>query len=335
MESGMNDCSFLTIILKRLFYFFSSTMVRGTVSRFGQVLLSVPTSVLACRSIAVGMIGCCIALPKTSDSFSPLPVRLSTTSAANDVILSSTALSLSSLISTTNENNKDERNDNDPDPSSKQFTSPVLQQVYPALVQHTKEYGHPNIPLGSKEGKQCQTLRRLHIQQKLTDYEVETLTALGFVWHSLEDVYRTADFDDLYQRLRHYYQQHGTFDPPKKYAADPELGAWVTGIRRLGPQRLSSAQHYAALNALPEPGFRWVSTRNCGSAFMKQYRDIQSRLVLEEKSNDDDNDEVWKDEAVQKWVQAQQLAAKRGDLTETRKHYMEQLLGAAWTDWKP
>ena len=30
---------------------------------------------------------------------------------------------------------------------------PVLQQVYPSLMAHIKDYGHPNIPLGSKEGK--------------------------------------------------------------------------------------------------------------------------------------------------------------------------------------
>lgn len=317
-------------------------MVRAKhVSRVPKVLSVTTTSVVVV--VVAGMIGCFFAplFQSFCDAFSPVafqrdasssrlvvnaqrrPSTTTTTSAASAVIFSSTALSLDS---SDDDNNNDDNNDSDP---SKQFTSLVLQQVYPALVQHTKEHGHPNIPLGSKEGKQCQTLRRLHIQQKLTDFEMEILTSMGFRWHSLEDVYRTADFDDLYQRLLLYYQQHGTFDPPKKYAADPELGAWVTGIRRLGPQQLSSEQHYAALNALPEPGFRWVSTRTCGSAFMKQYREIQSRL--EEKKDND----VWNDQAVQKWVKAQQLAVGRGDLSETRQHYMEQLLGAGWNDWKP
>ena len=56
---------------------------------------------------------------------------------------------------------------------------------------------------------------------------------------------------------------------------------------------------------------------------MQPYRALQERLV----SN---NDQVWKDEQVQAWAKAQQQAPKRGALSETRKHYMEQILGPDW-----
>lgn len=204
--------------------------------------------------------------------------------------------------------------------------SPVLRQVYPQMVRHLEEYGNPNIPLGSSEGRQCETLRRLHTQNKLTDDEVELLTELGFRWHNLEDIYEVVDFDELYQRLVRYRRDHDDDDdaawPPKKYPSDPELGAWVTGLRRRGPDHVSS-EHRAKLD---EIGFRWVSQRKCGSSFMKQYRAIAQRLA-----DGADAEEVWGNEDNRKWLRAQQMAFQRNDLSETRVHYLEQLLGADWT----
>jgi hypothetical protein len=201
---------------------------------------------------------------------------------------------------------------------------PVLSQVYPALLDYKQKYGHPNIPLGSKEGKQCQTLRRLHIQQKLSDQQVELLTDLGFYWHSLEDVYQTSDFDVLFQRLLDYQQRESDVSPPKKYPADPELGAWVTGIRRVGQDKVL-AEHAQRLDAI---GFQWTSPRTCGSSFMQQYRELQGRLA-------DGQDDIWNDSKVQAWIKAQQEATARGSLSETRKHYMSTLLGKGWQEWKP
>jgi hypothetical protein len=212
----------------------------------------------------------------------------------------------------------------DPSVAALVDSHPVVSQVYPALLSHKEVYGHPNIPLGSKEGKQCETLRRLHIQGKLSDDLVDLLTKLGFRWHSLEDVYETCNFDDLYQRLIEYSKETGNLSPPKKFPADPELGAWVTGIRRLGHDKVLPA-HAERLNAI---GFEWTSPRKCGSAFMEQYREIQARLT-------DGEADIWdSDVRVQRWVKAQQEACARGALTETRKHYMATLLGEDWMDWK-
>ena len=212
-------------------------------------------------------------------------------------------------------------NDEDSIPSFIQ--SPVLKQVYPALQEHMQQYGNPNIPLGTPQGRQCQTLRRLHIQQKLTDPEVQLLESIGFYFHSLEDVYQTADFDDLYGRLLDYrQQQHDESWPPKKYPSDPELGAWVTGLRRLGPAQVDP-EHADRLNAID---FAWKSDRKCGSAFMQQYRAVRERIQVEGAET------VWQDAAVQQWVQAQREAVKRQTLSETRQHYMVQLVGEGWLE---
>lgn len=203
------------------------------------------------------------------------------------------------------------------------ISSPVLKQVYPEILQYVEEYGHPNIPLGSKAGRQCQTLRRLHIQDKLAQEEVEWLNSLGFAWHSLEEVYKYADFDDLFQRLLDYEAKYpdNNFQIPKKCKEDPELGAWVTGIRRLGQDGLNP-QHERQLDSI---GFAWLSTRKCGSKFMEQYRIYLQRVEKEPL------EAIMGEETTVKWIMAQQEALKRGALSQTRVHYMGSLFGEDWT----
>ena len=214
---------------------------------------------------------------------------------------------------------------NIPPPPVDKFVSPVLQQLFPALMQHKEQYGNPNIPLGNSDGRKCNTLRRLHIQNKLTQDEIDWLTDIGFTFHSLEDVYRVGDFDDLFQRMMKYESQHpeSNFQIPKKCVEDPELGAWVTGIRRLGPDGVNP-QHERQLNQV---GFVWKSTRQCGSKFMKQYRDYVA-MVDDGTSGEE---LLQSDPNVVRWVQAQQLALRQGKLSQTRVHYMEQLFGENWT----
>jgi Helicase associated domain len=203
------------------------------------------------------------------------------------------------------------------------ISSPVLQQVYPELLKYVEQYGHPNIPLGSKEGRQCLTLRRLHTQQKLTVDEVTWLESLGFTWHSLEDVYRFAQFDILFQRLVEYERRHpdSHFQVPKKCKEDPELGAWVTGLRRLGPDGVNP-EHERRLEAI---GFVWKSARQCGSKFMEQYRVYTTRVQEEGRAA------VMAEESTVRWIKAQQEVMKKGNLSQTRVHYMGQLFGEDWT----
>lgn len=203
------------------------------------------------------------------------------------------------------------------------IVSPVLEQTIPLLLDWMDKYGHPNIPLKNPGGKQCVTLRRLHIQNKLTPQEVDWLSSIGFNWHSLEDVYRYADFDELFNRMMAYEASHpdSNFQIPKKCPEDPELGAFVTGIRRLGPQGVRPQDE----RRLNDVGFVWVSQRQCGSKFMAKYRELTERVEVEGL------DQVLDDPDVVLWVQAQQAALKRGALSQTRVHYMGSLFGESWT----
>ena len=228
--------------------------------------------------------------------------------------------------------NNEESTTSDMSPTSASTTSSfgpgpdshaLLKEVFPALLVHEKEYGNPNIPLGTTEGRICETLRRLQIQKKLSDSDVALLESMGFRWHSLEDVYRTADFDELLTRLVQYKQDNeGDVSPPKKYPQDPELGAWVTGIRRVGRDNIPQEQ----INQLEGIGFEWVSKRKCGSSFMTQYRQIKEEVEAAEG----DPMLCFKNSANAKWLKAQQQAHAKKALSSTRVHYMEELLGDDW-----
>lgn len=201
--------------------------------------------------------------------------------------------------------------------------TPLLKELYPDMVQWRETYGHPNIPLKNPGGKLCLTLRRLHIQSKLQPDEVEWLSSIGFIFHSLEDVYKYADFDDMLARLLAYEEAHPSsdFQVPKKCPEDPELGAWVTGLRRLGQDGVNP-EHERRLN---EVGFKWISSRQCGSKFMLKYRELTEQVELRGL------DDVLSDPATVPWIMAQQEVLKRGGLSQTRVHYMGQLFGDMWT----
>jgi hypothetical protein len=234
---------------------------------------------------------------------------------------------------------------------------PVLRNLLPHLDRHQALYGHANVPLGSSSpgGKLCVTLRRLRIQTKLSEtIDVAYITQHypSFIWHSLEDVYEQHDFEPLFQRLIEY---GGDFSPPKKYAPDPELGAWVTALRRLYKINKVDPSHIQQLDAI---GFHWItpSHQKCGSQFMKQYRSVlqqyEHRLPLCQLSIDDI------DETTLEWIQAQQQKMVQHyhdnndttpPLSQTRQQYLRELIygnldndtnaetrgGGEWYQWQP
>jgi len=198
--------------------------------------------------------------------------------------------------------------------------SSTLRQLYPKLVAWKEEYGNPNIPLNSEGGRQCQLVRRLHIQQKLRPGEIELLENLGFIFLlTLEDLYYEADFDDMYNRISNYQRLHPKDSIPKKYRPDPELGAWATGLRRLGPDnvRPEHVQKLAQIN------FQWKSSSPCGSKFMLEFRDLVEKVRLYGRDYLDTED-------VQKWISKQRSNRLKKKMSDTRYHYMIDLIGNDW-----
>lgn len=167
----------------------------------------------------------------------------------------------------------------------------------------------------------CKVLRRMYLQNKLTSQEIELLSSINFKFSSLEDIYYEADFDDILARLVQYKSRNGDMQIPKKYNEDPELGAWCAGVRRLGPNNINVERK----RKLDEIEFEWISTRKCGSSFMKHLRQLETFLehqtLLELES---------KDEILWKWLQAQKLAIEKENLSQKRIQYLKSLLPSDW-----
>lgn len=226
--------------------------------------------------------------------------------------------------------------------------STVLKQVYPAILKHIEEYGNPNIPLGTKDGNRCRILRRMAFQQTLSPEEMQLLDELNFRLTNFEDVYEEADFDACLNRLIKYEEeQKSNYQIPKKYHPDPELGAWVTLIRRLGKSNIESKRR-EKLDAI---GFAWKSTRKCGSAFMSAYKAFKLQCqsvcrVTSSSSTSVDTDAVsyelvdseglrtiLEDASVQKWLRTTRDAFQSGKLSDSRIGYMDKLPGFDWRQW--
>jgi hypothetical protein len=187
----------------------------------------------------------------------------------------------------------------------------------------------------------------LRIQTKLSEtVDVAYITQHypSFIWHSLEDVYKQHEFDPLFQRLIEY---GGDYSPPKKYAPDPELGAWVTALRRLYKINKVQLSHIQQLDAI---GFHWItpSHQKCGSQFMKQYRSVLQQYEHSLPLCQLSIEEI--DETTLEWIQAQQQKmAKPNDtapLSHTRQQYLRELIygnlddqnetrGVEWHQWQP
>lgn len=249
--------------------------------------------------------------------------------------------------------------------------APLLEQLYPKLVEHKEKYGNCNIPLGSKDGRACYSLRRMHVQSKLSEHDVELLKNIGFRF-TFDDIFPDMDFDEMLGKLLKYNEENPeveAFQIPKKYKPDPELGAWVTAVRRIGREKIGEKER----EKLDSVGFAWISTRKCGSKFMAGYRDLKEhfidtlhnqssrhelsmicrnesgniinvdqivQFISKEYTSKEDHDNfqsLWKEILVdnidlKKWVLTQKETHSKGKLSEARVNYMEELqvIGLHW-----
>eukprot|EP00547_Thalassionema_nitzschioides_P007769 CAMPEP_0194223300 /NCGR_PEP_ID=MMETSP0156-20130528/34791_1 /TAXON_ID=33649 /ORGANISM="Thalassionema nitzschioides, Strain L26-B" /LENGTH=250 /DNA_ID=CAMNT_0038954379 /DNA_START=40 /DNA_END=792 /DNA_ORIENTATION=+ len=184
----------------------------------------------------------------------------------------------------------------------------AVRELYPQLVAWKQEHGHPNIPLGVDGGRECQMIRELHTQQKnLTKVEVELLEQLGFEFHNCEEqLYWNNDFDDMLWRLS---VNDNTFDP--------ELEAWISGIRKLGKDRIRP--EHALL--LAYNNFSWEEEKKDESSFMTRYREIRENAKLYGRA-------FLHDPEIQQWIHKQEALKKEGLLSDSQYNYVLKLIGS-------
>ena len=189
-------------------------------------------------------------------------------------------------------------------PAADESSQSVFDARLEELEAFRAEVGHADVPLKSALGRWVYTQRRRKEANTIQAAEADALDALGFRWRlDPNDVPWTEHFD----RLLEYRRLHGVCNVPKKYVADPLLGAWVAQCRRVNAKLPADVR-----SALDDAGFDWAppSSARCGSKFMqgfRAYRDaVASGAPVDEK-----------------WCSAQRAARDKGQLTELRIEYLD------------
>jgi hypothetical protein len=132
-------------------------------------------------------------------------------------------------------------------------------------------------------------------------------------------------WDEFYEALSAYKEQHGDCEVPQRYKLDGVLGAWV-GNQRREREKLSSDQR----KRLDHLGFDW-RTRQEREEFdwneklirLKEYRQIYGDCKVPQSSVDEELS-PWVEE-LGSWVCAQRAKCKMGKLSSDRTSKLESL----------
>ena len=193
-------------------------------------------------------------------------------------------------------------------------TQTTWEERYRELSTYRSTWGTADAPLGDSLGRWCRTQRQQHAEGKLSDERVAKLDALEFSWKNPTELSTDeleAIWDTNVESLRAYVLEHGNGQVPKKYKLNPRLGGWVAAVRRRGPDALPLERRSALENA----GFEWISTRKCGSAFMKNFRALRDLPKGEAPSPE-----------LQAWAEAQKKLAAKGGLSSERRDYLASVM---------
>ena len=119
-------------------------------------------------------------------------------------------------------------------------------------------------------------------------------------------------------RLAAYAAEHGDCDVPKKYARDPALGGWVAAVRRR-----RGALDAARAAELEAAGFAWASSRQCGSAFMRSFREV--RDFREEHGHADVARVLGDGHELARWCEATAALRRDGKISPKRLAYLDEI----------
>jgi hypothetical protein len=136
---------------------------------------------------------------------------------------------------------------------------------------------------------------------------------------------RKRTWDEIYEALTAYKEQHGDCEVPQRYTEDRRLGAWV-GNQRRDREKLSAGQR----KRLDDLGFDW-RTRQEREEFdwnekfkrLKEYRQIYGHCKVPQSSVDDELT-PWVEE-LGSWVSAQRHNYKKGKLSSDHNSKLESL----------
>lgn len=194
-------------------------------------------------------------------------------------------------------------------------------QMVSQLEQYRDEWGNADAPMGTSLGAWCAQQRRSRELGRISPAQTAKLDALGFSWVSpadVDDPVAQQDWDAMVERLAAYVRVHGDGDVPKKHKPDPALGGWVAAVRRCR-SKLDEEQ----LAQLAAAGFLWTSSRQCGSAFMKSFRELRS--FWEEHGHTRVGEVLGDEHELARWCETVRASRRSDKLSPKRLAYLEDI----------
>jgi len=204
---------------------------------------------------------------------------------------------------------------------------------YRQLQAYKQQYGTTNVPENWDENpilsNWVKKQRIEHRQKKLSDYKLNRLTELGFVWNpknkaeTNETTTTTqlsskalAEWSNRYRQVQRYYEQNNTQFIPKE---QEKLRKWVNEQRKKYAKGLLSEEQISKLDAI---GFEWsIYNRLLLNDWGKCYRMLEDfyqkygHSQLPEQENP----------TLRQWVSLQRIAKQQGKLSPEKETLLTQL----------
>jgi hypothetical protein len=98
--------------------------------------------------------------------------------------------------------------------------------MFRRLVLYKNQHKSTAVPtdyaLDPELGHWVKNQRGFYRNEKISDYRIDRLESIGFVWNTLYN-----QWDEMFNKLMTYKNQHGSTLVPEGYEADTQLGPWV------------------------------------------------------------------------------------------------------------
>ena len=185
--------------------------------------------------------------------------------------------------------------------------------MFRRFVAYKKKFKSTSVPKiyaeDPKLGNWVSTQRRNHNNDMISENRVDLLNSVGFVWETDKNI----PWDEMFQRLVRYKEEHHTTTVPHRYKKDPKLGKWGGHQRTCYNNKKLSVERIRRLDSI---GFVW-------NPLDEQWMEMYQKLVAYKKEHRSTNVPrcYMKDPVLGRWVGSQRQAynnTARGILSEKR-----------------
>ena len=155
--------------------------------------------------------------------------------------------------------------------------------------------------------------RRDYKNNKLSQEKIGLLEKINFSW----DVKETR-WEEMYQQLKEYYEQHQDCNIPHQYEQNPQLGNWVFTQRTAYKKNELSQDKIHLLNQLD---FHWGV--KLGDQWIKRYHQLKEYYGQYQNCNVPTNYKV--NPSLGMWVSTQRRVYKKNKMLQERIDLLNQL----------